>query len=171
LPFASVSRKCRKPKETDFGPQTIGEHVKKRRLQLKLTQKAVARLLGVTQFSVINWERGDFQPRRARTLARIIAFLGYDPLPPGVTIPERLREKRRQLGWGQQELAQHLAVDRCTVASWEAGGIVMAKCHRELLARFLGMPADELDPLMRKRWNDAHNRPAPDRLQQVCARR
>ena len=65
LPLGRVTRKCLKPKDTDFEPKTVGEHIKKRRLVLKLTQTAVARKLGVSQASLINWERGDFQPTRA----------------------------------------------------------------------------------------------------------
>jgi len=49
----------------------------------------------VSQFSVINWERGACQRTAAPTLRRIIEFLGYDPLPAGTIIPERLRAKRR----------------------------------------------------------------------------
>jgi len=76
-----------KPKETDFEPETVGDHVRKRRLLLKLTQKAVAQILKVSQFSIINWERGDFQPTRAPTLHRIIEFLGYDPRPKARRFP------------------------------------------------------------------------------------
>jgi DNA-binding XRE family transcriptional regulator len=72
-----------KPKETDFEPQTVGDHIRKRRLLLKLTRKAVACVLKVSQFSIINWERGNFQPTKASTLHCIIEFLGYEPLPEG----------------------------------------------------------------------------------------
>lgn len=58
----------------------VGEHIKKRRLLLKLTQNTVASLLNVSQFSTINWERGDFQCSNVFTLHRIIEFLGYDLL-------------------------------------------------------------------------------------------
>jgi DNA-binding transcriptional regulator YiaG len=43
-------------------------------------------MLKVAQYSIINWERGHIQPSRAATLQRIIAFLGYDPLPEGQTV-------------------------------------------------------------------------------------
>jgi DNA-binding XRE family transcriptional regulator len=109
-------------------------------------------MLGVTQFSVINWERGRFQPCRAPTLCRIIQFLGYDPLPTGDGIPERLRQKRREMGWGQQELADHLGVDRCTVTAWEAGGTIMVKAHRTLLAEFLGLAEHRVTAKMGLHW-------------------
>jgi len=153
-----ITLKALKPKETDFEPRTIGEHVKKRRLLLNLTQKAVARALKVTQFSIINWERGDFQPSSVFTLHRIIGFLGYDPLPHGETIPERLRAKRRQLGWGQRELADHLGVDGCTIKNWELGGTIMKRSHRTRIARFLGLAEGDLMQEMAARWNANHGK-------------
>ena len=111
----SIRLKALKAKETDFESQTIGDHIHKRRLLLKLTQKALASVLKVSQYSIINWERGNFQPTKASTLHRIIEFLGYDPLPKGQAVPERLRQQRRQMGWGQRELADYFGVDRCTV--------------------------------------------------------
>lgn len=150
-----------KPKDTDFEPQTVGNHIRKRRLLLKLTQKAVAGVLKVSQFSVINWERGDFQPSKVATLHRIIEFLGYDPLPAGQTIPERLRQKRRLMGWGQRELAEHLGVDRCTVTGWELGDTILKRSHRSMVARFLGLVEADLTCEMGDRWNKNHGkRPA-----------
>lgn len=128
---------------------------------LKLSQKAVAGMLDVSQFSIINWERGNFQPTRAPILRRIIGFLGYDPLPQGQTIPERFRHKRRLMGWGQRELADHLGVDRCTVTSWELGGTILKRAHRKLVAHFLGLGEPDLMREMGDRWNRSHaKRPA-----------
>jgi transcriptional regulator with XRE-family HTH domain len=59
-------------------PQTIGEHLKKRRLDLGLDQQQVAEQIGVTWMSVSNWERGIYRPSK-RAMQSIIAFLGYDP--------------------------------------------------------------------------------------------
>ena len=159
MPSLPVSLKCLKPKDSDFAPRTIGEHVKKRRLELKLTQKAVARTLRVSQFSVINWERGRSQPTRAPTLRRIIVFIGYDPLPPGITLPDRLRAKRREMGWGQRELADHLGVDRCTVTDWEAGGTILMRDHRVRAARLLGLSEAEIMAAMAIQWHMSHRKP------------
>jgi DNA-binding XRE family transcriptional regulator len=59
-------------------PQTIGEHIKKRRLELGLEQEQVAAEVGVTWLSVNNWERGIYRPTK-KAMIPIIAFLGYDP--------------------------------------------------------------------------------------------
>ena len=59
-------------------PQTVGEHIKKRRLELSLEQEQVATEVGVTWLSVSNWERGVYRPTK-KAMIPIIAFLGYDP--------------------------------------------------------------------------------------------
>jgi transcriptional regulator with XRE-family HTH domain len=59
-------------------PQTTGEHLKKRRLELGLKQDQVADKMGVTWNSVSNWERGIYRPSK-RALTGIMSFLGYDP--------------------------------------------------------------------------------------------
>ena len=158
LQFVPIRLKALKTKETDFEPQTVGDHIRERRLLLKLTQKALASVLKVSQFSIINWELGRFQPTKASTLHRIIEFLGYDPLPKGQTIPERLRQKRRLMGWGQRELAEHLGVDRCTITGWELGGTILKRSHRSMVARFLGLAEVDLTCEMGDRWNKNHGK-------------
>ena len=153
-----IRLKALKPKETDFEPRTIGDHIRKRRLLLKLTQRAVGAILKVSPFSIINWERGDFQPSNVATLHRVIEFLGYDPLPKGQTIPERLRQKRRQIGWGQRELAEHFGVARCTVSGWELGGTILKRAHRSMVAQFLGPPEADMTCEMGDRWNRNHGK-------------
>lgn len=158
LPCLPVTLKSLRRKETDFEPQTVGEHIKKRRLELGMTQKAVARTLKVSQFSVINWERGDFQPSNVVTLHRIVKYLDFDPLPAGEAIPDRLRAKRREMGWRQRELADYLGVDRCSVTNWELGGTILKRSHRVLVARFLGVAEAELLGEMAERWFRNHEK-------------
>src|SRR5437667_9909875 len=98
LPLIRIRIKCLKPKDTDFEPRTLGEHVRKRRLQLGLTQKRAAKELGVNPWTVLNWETGRFEPP-IRWLPAILRFLGYNPFPPPTTVGERLLHVRRQRGW------------------------------------------------------------------------
>lgn len=49
-----ITLKALKPKETDFEPQTLGEHVRRRRLELGLTQRQAAERLGVSPWTVLN---------------------------------------------------------------------------------------------------------------------
>ena len=79
LPYVAVTLKALRRKEFDFDPKTLGEHIKKRRLELKLTQKEVAARLKVNAWTVLNWEKGETQPL-PQSVPKIILFLGYDPM-------------------------------------------------------------------------------------------
>jgi transcriptional regulator with XRE-family HTH domain len=80
LQFVPIRLKAQKPKETDFEPQTLGEHVRKRWLELRLTQKQTAERLGVNPWTVLNWENGHTEPP-IESIPAILQFLGYDPYP------------------------------------------------------------------------------------------
>ena len=150
--FKSLRRK-----EWDFEPRTIGDHVRRRRLELGLTQNEVAVKLEVTEHSIINWEKGDWQPNNVFTLHRIVKFLGYDPdqaVPQ--TLRDRLRQKRQEMGWGQRELAEHLGVNARTVSYWESGNTILKRPHRIAVARFLGIEDGEFVAQMADRWNASH---------------
>lgn len=153
-----------KPKEADFEPQTLGEHIRKRRLVLGMTQGDAARCLNVTAATLLNWELGKTEPR-IQYIPAVVRFLGYDPEPPLCTkLPEQLVAKRRTLGWTQKEAALNLGVDPCTWSDWENGGTIMVTAHRRLVAQFLGIPETELQSTMRKRWLGSHNRFITDRI-------
>ena len=98
---------------------TIGDHLRKRRLDLGLTQLEVAPQLGVTEKTVNTWEVHGQQPE-IRYLPKIIAFLGYDPLPPAQTLAEQIIRHRKMLGLSREELARRLGVDPGTLWRWEA---------------------------------------------------
>ena len=104
------------PKEIN----TLGDHIRTRRLDLKLLQKQVADEIGVHEMTITNWEVNATIPE-VRYLPAIIRFLGYDPLPPAESIPERLATARRSLGLSQRKMAEKLGVDPATLMGWEAG--------------------------------------------------
>src|SRR5580704_16624127 len=66
---------------------TVGDHIRRRRLSLKLLQKEVAAQLGVAKASVVNWEVNASNPG-FEFMPEIIRFLGYNPLPPAHTLAE-----------------------------------------------------------------------------------
>lgn len=101
-------------------PQTVGDHIRKRRLGLKLLQKDVAEQLGVDKTSIFNWEGNRCSPE-IRYMPAIIDFLGYNPLPAASTLAERLVRQRTSLGLSQEEAACGLGVDPSTLARWERG--------------------------------------------------
>lgn len=125
------------PNIYDFESETLGEHVLKRRLYLKLFQPELAKLLGVTTETVLNWELNYRKPSINHT-GKLIQFLGYDPESPNSnSIADLLLAKRRELGWTQKVAARNLGVDPCTWSSWECGGTIMTHKHRQLVALFL----------------------------------
>lgn len=56
----------------------MGDHIRKRRLDLGLLQQAVAAKIGVVEASVWNWEN-DWSPPARRYHKAIANFLGYVP--------------------------------------------------------------------------------------------
>ena len=70
--------------------------------------------------SIVNWETGRRKPY-VRIMSKIIQFLGYNPIPTGGTIGERLVAHRKFRGLTQREFAREIGVDPVTLSRWELG--------------------------------------------------
>jgi len=119
-------------------PQTVGDHIRRRRLALKLLQWEVAGQIGVDKTSVFNWEANTSSPE-IRYMPAIIRFLGYNPLPPANGLGGRLVRQRTTLGLSQKEAARRIGVDPGTLGKWERGereptGKLAARAERFLAA-------------------------------------
>jgi transcriptional regulator with XRE-family HTH domain len=134
----------------------LGQHVRKRRLELRLPQKQIAHRLGVNPWTVLNWEKGHTEPP-VKSMPAILRFLGYDPFPEPKSLPERLLAKRRAMGWSIRKAAGTLGVDPGIWRDWEQGKVILRRNHRGLVAQLLGLPIKGLDHEMRARWNCSHN--------------
>jgi transcriptional regulator with XRE-family HTH domain len=100
---------------------TWGDHLRKKRLDEKLSQKKMGCILGADEASVNNWETGKASPS-LDFLPRIVSLLGYVPYPPGQkTIGEKIRFSREALGLTQEQLAEGIQVDNTTLWGWEIG--------------------------------------------------
>jgi DNA-binding transcriptional regulator YiaG len=77
LLFCRVRLKGKKPKDKAYPKEvaTIGDAIRKRRLDLGLKQKDVAGIIGFDETSVLNWEKGYNSPRSDK-MAGIERFLG-----------------------------------------------------------------------------------------------
>lgn len=135
----------------------MGEHLKVKRCSLKLFQRDVAQLLGVSEATLLLWEKGYAEPAY-RSFPAIVAFLGTDPSPPPTTLGERLKAKRRALGFSIDELAEFLGVDPSTAGDWERGRIVLYQIHRKRLAEFLGVPEREVVEPTARAWGNCHRK-------------
>ena len=104
------------PKEV----KTIGDALRKRRLELRLRQADASEIIGCTELTIVNWEKGYTNPR-IKHMARVIKFLGYNPLSKGTTLAERIVSHRNTLGITQRQFAHQIGADPATLARWERG--------------------------------------------------
>ncbi len=58
--------------------KSLGDHLRKRRIELRLKHREVAHLVGVNIGTYAHWEGGKFRPAKHLWL-RIVQFLGYEP--------------------------------------------------------------------------------------------
>jgi transcriptional regulator with XRE-family HTH domain len=138
LPFCHAELRAEKPRSEHYPGEikTLGDHIRTRRLDLKLLQKQVAGQIGVNGGTITNWERNASTPV-VRYMPAIIRFLGYNPLPPACSFPERLAAARRELGLTQRLMAERLGVDPSTVRDWEADEQQPTKGSLEGIGKFL----------------------------------
>ncbi|MBI5431909.1 MAG: helix-turn-helix transcriptional regulator [Planctomycetes bacterium] len=120
--------------------RTVGEHVRRRRLDLGLSQRAMAGELRVHPATILNWERGKTEPG-ARMLARIIKVLGYHPRLVGSDLPSRIRAAREIRGLTQEQLAEDLGLDPSTVRKWERGRKRPYPRLTRIFEAFVGRPS------------------------------
>jgi DNA-binding transcriptional regulator YiaG len=61
-------------------PKTLGEHLRKKRIDLALSMPKLAKLLGfdITDTAIEKWEKNQNQPTEPYR-SRIVEFLGFDP--------------------------------------------------------------------------------------------
>lgn len=123
LPCTHLTLRAQKPCNPAYPEhlKTLGDYIRKRRLDLGLHQKDVAALVNATNSTVTNWEKNRTRPT-LEFLPRIIEFLGYDPISlPGSSLGEKLKRYRRIRGQSIERLAEELGVDPTTIAKWERG--------------------------------------------------
>jgi len=73
----------------------VGDHIRKRRLDLGLQKKQAGKQLGAHATSVANWEAGRTEPDLAH-LPKVIDFLGYDWRQEPALVGERLKHEAFQ---------------------------------------------------------------------------
>ena len=140
MPFCHFEAKAAKPKP-DYYPKalnTLGDHIRARRIDLGLFQSAVAEQIGVHELTITNWERNTTSPE-VQYLPAIIRFLRYDPLPIGTSIIERLISIRRTRGMSQREMAERLGIDPGTLQGWESGKHQPSKKMMQIVTTAFGM--------------------------------
>ncbi len=110
-------------------PVTIGEHIRKRRMELKLLQSDVAECFDVSTDCITFWEKNRSNPQ-IKFFPKIISFLGYNPLAfDESTLSGKIKAYRYRTGTTSYMLANLLKVDQSTVTEWENGKRIPAPKH------------------------------------------
>ena len=117
-------------------PKSLGDHLRNRRVVLRVSQKLAASDLGVSPFTLLNWEKGHTEPPIGR-MPRILRWLAYNPFPEPRALPERMLAARRATGWTIVEAAKRFGVDSATWGDWERTGRVPRKRYKRRLDSFL----------------------------------
>ena len=87
MPFCRVTLKCNKPLNCSYLWKNeliptqlnhIGDHIKKRRFEVKMKAAECQRILGVDKSTLTKWESGQHQPGKVMW-SKIATFLGYNP--------------------------------------------------------------------------------------------
>lgn len=110
MPYVRIRLKSLIRQSYDFEPKILGDHIRRRRLVLSITQKEAAARLGLNAWTIHNWEPGATKPM-IQFIPPLVGFLGYDPEPVDAgTLAGRLVAKRREFGLSQREVAAPLAL-------------------------------------------------------------
>lgn len=141
--FLPYIKKVAKPAKQTYSlfPQTIGEHIRKVRIEKELSQIALSKILGVTEDSITFWENGRSQPQ-VRYYPAIFSFLGYYPFEHEAnSITGKLKQVRYYNGWTCKEFAKVLGVDVATVTRWEhRKSVAHPKVHSTIMQLWLQLP-------------------------------
>jgi len=121
IPFARYGETVQLPKKQGYpkDPQTVGEHIKKRRMDLGLRQCDISEQLGISLATMTVWENNHGEPQ-VNFYPKIIKFLGYMPLTIDTsTLGGKIKLYRYQHGLSHKNMARLLGVDASTIRSWE----------------------------------------------------
>ena len=120
-------------------PQTIGQHLRKKRFELGIRQIEAARRLGVSNRTLSLWECDRVPPAWANQ-PRIVAYLGYDPFtdptvgrPRGnetidvaflaqsgpLSLGHQIVKRRMELRKNREECAEEMGISARTLQAWE----------------------------------------------------
>ncbi len=101
---------------------TIGDHLKAKRLKGNKTQAFVASLFSVDVKTINNWEKNKTKTIAAKYYPKIVEFLTYCPLEkPPTTFAEKIKLHRLYLGINQKQFAKFLNISLDSIANWGNG--------------------------------------------------
>lgn len=133
--FLPCSKIVKKPLKLEYSqnPQTLGEHIRKKRIEGHQTQLDVAKFIGVDEDTITCWEVGRHSPQ-AQFYPLIIKYLGYYPFPHEMdSLVGKLLQARYCNGWTCRQIAKILGVDTATIRRWELKKSSINTKHHETI--------------------------------------
>ncbi|MGA1868534.1 MAG: helix-turn-helix transcriptional regulator [bacterium] len=115
--------------------KTIGDHIRKKRIELRLTQKELAQKIGTSEVTIYNWEN-NYAKLSIKWWPKIIDFLGYAPYSPPQSLGDRLAAYRRFQGLTQKEVARKMGVNKTTIRDWENREHIPKEKFFKIIQRF-----------------------------------
>lgn len=131
----TLPRRIIPPKGYPLEPRSLGEHIRKRRLDLGLLQAEVAAEIGVTESTVWNWEHGT-EPE-LRHIPAALAFLGYVPWEEPEDPVGRLAYFKKVNGLSFVRLGATIGRDPEQLEDWLSGRVKPCKENVEAILSFL----------------------------------
>lgn len=118
-PSVNLTLKARRPDKRPYPKQLVnyGDHLRKKRLDLNLSQPQVAKIIQVTTDTITNWELNRVNPLISY-ISKIILFLEYTP----EIEKNSIKDYRINNGLNQKEMAKILQIDPKTLARIERKG-------------------------------------------------
>ncbi len=125
------------PKCYPANPKTRGEHIRKKRLDCNLKQSEIARIIGVSESTIWNWEHGS-EPD-VKHVPSIIKYLGYVPFdkPENIGISEKLRYYKLINGLTIKQLAKEIGCNHEQLMDWIGGKVRPSKRNLERIRKFV----------------------------------
>lgn len=123
--------KCRSCGEKALSPVTIYYPV-------SLEHDGRSYTFSVANLQVLKCAACQEQVLPDESLTRIYAQLRTEA---GLLSPTEIREKRKQLGLTQEDLANQLGVAKETISRWETGGQIQQRGYDKLLRVYFDVPA------------------------------
>jgi len=137
LPLCKTELKVQRPPSLPDYPNTLntlGDHIRKKRLDLGLFQKDVANIIDTTENTIWNWENNYATPSLPY-IPKIIEFLGYIPFDTSdQTLGNKIIIYRKLRGISQEKFARIIGVDPGTLGKWERG---KTKPNPDKFAKFI----------------------------------
>ena len=121
LAFWKLEISIKKPVIQKFksNPKTLGDHIRKKRIENRELQKVIADRLRISEDTITGWENNRTQPM-VHFYPAIIEYLGYLPITINrKTLGGKIRHYRYIKGFSRKKLGKLLRVDASTIASWE----------------------------------------------------